>query len=358
MIFEETYDYLFNELVGSANVSTRSRDYQRKRLSRALLARSVRPYLLEASWINVAATVGEANIASTQGVTNPLIVLDGAIRTSAPAAIGGVTAQQGSQADRNSFELQLFRTAGNSRVQLMERFIKDEHLLTPAQAAIRPYIFNGRLGQGAPYPLTWPVPMRLMPNELIQVKSQVLSGAGTLLPAGSSTFCQFRAVMTDNKTEDDALIADLQTQIAMQPRRPIILQMYSDNAKSITFPATGLLQRTTAKTREADSHLLVLGYAALFARSAGLIATGMSELGTTCSPKWRLHSSNGHAFSKEEVDIACYGYASPGSFWTEFPNAFLLPKGSSLSASFSTLDAIADATEQRDNYVLFRCVTV
>jgi hypothetical protein len=181
-----------------------------------------------------------------------------------------------------------------------------------------------------------------MPNELIQVKSKVAAGGIT---AGKTTFTQFRAVMVDNAAEDDAFIASLRAQIKANPiQRPVYLSMFSENA------------RTTAKTRETSEHLLVIGYTALFARSTGF--TAIDTAGTTCSPKWRLQSSSGHAFSKEEIDLACYAYPGPGFFWAEFPQAFLLPKGSSLSASFSTLDPIQDALEQIDNFVIFRCVTV
>lgn len=362
MIFYETYDYLWSSLAAGndARATIRLQEYQRRRLRRALLARSIKPYLLEAKWAVTTGLAGEEHKALTSPVTKPLIVLDGAIRTSAPATNAAITAQVGSQADRNNFELRIRRTSG-SRIQISESYIKDEHQLTPAQAAIRPRALTAttyarRLGQGAMYPLTWPVPIRLQDNELLQVESRILDGAVT---AESTTFCQFRAVCADNQAEDDNLTRDLNEYIKAHPtQRPYYLSMFSENARSITFPATGLLQRTTAKTREAPEHLLVIGYAALFARNQGAIATGMSELGTSCSPRWRLTSSDGHSFSRDEIDLACYAYPGPGYFWAEFPQPFLLTKGSSLAASFSTLDAIQNATEQIDNYVIFRCVTV
>lgn len=353
MIFNETYDYLFSSLAGAsdANVTLRLQAYQRKRLRRALLARSIKPYFLEASWAVGLGTAGETHTALTMPVTKPLIVLDGAIRTGNPSNDVGTTNQ-----DLNNFELQLIRTGGDSRVQMAQDFIKDERLLTPAQAALKPFQGIGLPGQGAPYPLTWPVPLRLAANELIQVKSRVLTGG---VPAELTTFCQFRGVLVDDNAEDDAFVIALRDYIKANPiQKPYFLSMASDNAKSITFPATGALQRTVAKTREAPEHLLVIGYAALFARSQTLAASDPVAVGTTCSPKWRLEASNGHAFSREEVDINCYAFAGPGFFWQEFPKPFLLPKGSSLSASFSTLDAIANALEQIDNYVIFRCVTV
>jgi len=359
MIFSETYDYLFSQLAAAndAGATTREKDYRRKRLRRALLSRSIKPYILQASWINAAGTAGEESIALTLPVTKPLIILDGAIRTSNPTFVAGRSGQLGSQEDFNNFELQIIRTAGDSRVQIADRFIKDEHLLTPAQAAIRAFVPE-RLGQGAPNPLIWPVPLRLRSNELLQVKSRVLAGG---IPSGRTTFTQFRGVIADNDAEDESLIADLEKYIAENPvQRPGWLSMFSEDAKSIAFPATGALQRTTARTRESSEHLLIIGYAALFARSTGLVDAGALRVttGTTCSPRWRLQSSNGHAFSQEEIDLACYAYPGPGFFWAEFPQPFLLPKGSSLSASFSTLTAIQNAVEQIDNYVFFRYVTV
>lgn len=366
MIFNETFDFLFNQLAGAndAGATTRLLDYQRKRLRRALLSRSIRPYTLEASWLNSASgAVGETFTANTQAVTKPLIVLDGAIRTANPTFVGGRSAQLGTQEDFNNFEIQMIRSGGDSRVQVTIGKIKDEHLLCPSQAAVRQYVpFAGgigtRLGQGAMYPLTWPVPLRLMPNELLQVRSTILLGN---VPASRTTFCQFRCVSVDNEAEDDNFIADLRQYIKDHPKqRPYFLSMYSDNARSIAFPATGTLQRTTAKTIEAPEHLLVLGYSALFARSKGLLDGGGLNVasGTTCSPKWRLESSNGYAFSREEIDIATYAYAGPGLFWNEFAHPFLLPKGCSLSANFSTLSAIQNAQEQIDNFIIFRCVTV
>lgn len=353
MIFEETYDYLFNQLAGASDASatTRLADYERKRLRRALLARSIKPYFLEASWSVGTGLVNELNVALTQPVTKPLIVLDGAIRTANNSNDVGTTNQ-----DLNNFELQLIRTGGDARVQISQSYIKDEQQLTPAQAALRPFQSIGLPGQGAPYPLTWPVPLQLQANELIQVKSKILTGG---VPAELRTFCQFRGVIADNNAEDDAFIGDLRDYIKAHPmQRPYYLSMSSENAKSITFPATGALQRTTAKTREAPEHLLVIGYSAQFARSQTLAASDPVAVGTTCSPKWRLESSNGYAFSREEIDVNCYAFAGPGFFWQEFPQPFLLPKGCSLSASFSTLDAIANALEQIDNYIFFRCVTV
>lgn len=368
MIFNETYDYLFNELAGGqdAAATTRKLDYERKRLRRVLLSRSIKPYFLEASWTTAAGGgvfLDEA-VASTQPLTKPLLVLDGAIRTANPTFVAGRSTQLGGQQDFNNFELQIVRLSGGSRVQMQDRYIRDEHLLTPAQAAIRAYIpvatggAGTRLGQGAPNPLTWPVPLRLMENELIQVKSRILQGG---MPASRTTFCQFRGVIADNDAEDDRLVNDLRDYIKAHPKQhPYYLSMFSENARSIVFPATGALQRTAAKTKEAPEHLLVVGYAALFARSAGLLDADDNNIatGTTCSPKWRLESSSGHAFSREEIDLACYAYPGPGFFWQEFPQPFFLPKGSSLSASFSTLSAIQNAQEQIDNYVIFRCVTV
>lgn len=359
MIYNETFDYVWSTLAGAgdAAATTRLNDYQRKRLRRALLSRSIKPYFLEARWTNTAGTAGEESVAVTAPVTEPLMVIDGAIRTSNPTFVAGRGAQLGTQEDFNNFELQLFRTSGDSRVQMMQGFIKDEHLLVPAQAALRSYVRRGRLGQGAPYPVTWPVPLRLAPNELIQVTSRVLQGG---LPADRTTFCQFRAVSADNRAEEDSFVRDLEAQIKARPiQKPYFLSMFSENARSIAFPATGALQRTVAKTREAPEHLLVLGYAALFARSTGLEDGGVKmTTGSTCSPRWRLQSSDGYAFSREEIDVACYEYPGPSYFWREFPQPFLLRKGCSLSASFSTLTAIQNALEQIDNYVYFRCVSV
>jgi hypothetical protein len=337
-LYVEAFDHLWNSLAGATdlNATRRLKDYQKRRLRRALLGRSLRSYFLEASWTNTAGTAGEQTVASTKAVTKPLIVFDGAIRS------------QLASGNDNNFNILLRRTAGDSRVQPSQGFVKDEHILSPAQLAIRNIIAS--LGQGNCWPLRWPVPMRLAPNELIQITAQVLTGGVT---AGNKTWVQFRALNVNNRAEEDAFVADLREAIqANAQQRPLYLQMYSPNASSITFPATGLLQHTTAQTREAPEHLLVLGYAALFARNT---ANGQ---GTTCNPKWRLQADNGYTFSREEIDVNCYAYAGPGLFWNELPHPFLLPKGSSLSASFSTFTTIASERERIENYVVFRCVTI
>lgn len=342
MIYNEAFDYLWNQLANTngLDATRRLKDYQRKRLRRALLARSIRTQFLEASWVNTTGAAAEEKVAATAPVTEPLTVLDGAIRTTDAGASGS--------ADNNNFELWLRRTAGNARTQPSKLFLKDEHLLAPWQAAIRPV--QTSLGQGACWPLTWPVPLKLMSNELLQITSRVLTGG---VPAGETTFCQFRAVNMDSRQEDDNFTAELRETIKANPQqKPVYLSMFTEGFHSIAFPATGLLQRTIAKTRETEDHLLVLGYAALFTRGTA------GQLGATCDPRWRLSASNGHSFSKEEIDVETYAYAGPGDFWQMLPHPFLLPKGSSLSASFSTLHTIASEAERKDNYIIFRCCTI
>jgi hypothetical protein len=125
--------------------------------------------------------------------------------------------------------------------------------------------------------------------------------------------------------------------------------------KTISFPATGAGQRCVARTKEADAPLLVLGYSTMCARNKNLFG---STTPITSWPKWRLSSSDGWSFSREEIDLNCWPQAGPGRFYRDFAMPFLLPAGSSLGASFSTFAAIPDAEEQLDNYVFFRCVTV
>lgn len=344
MIYEETFDYLWNQLAGAndARVTTREKDYQRKRLKRALLARCMKPYFLEAEWTNITGLAGETLIALTDPVTRPLLVLDGALRTTGTAE---------ATPDGHNFEIRIERTGGDSRVQPSTGFIRDVMLLTPAQAALRPIItLTPSGGHGALYPLRWPVPLKLAANELLQVESRVLPGNVT---ADVTTFAQFRAVAVDNEAEDDYLVRELRETInAVELQKPVFLEMCSENARTIVFPAAGANQHTVAKTREAENHLLVLGYAALFGRGIA------GQMGSSCSPKWRLQSSDGHSFSKDEVDINTYAYAGPGFFWNELPYPFMLTKGNSLSASFSTRDAIASETERIDNMIIFRCVNV
>lgn len=346
MIFNEAFDYLWNQLANTqgVNATRQLKDYERKRLRRALLARSIRSYFLEATWLNTVGTAGTQVVASTLPVTQPLTVLDGAIRTTDIANAG--------TADGNNFDLWIRRTAGNARIQPSRLFVKDEHILTPAQAAIRPVL--PLLGQGACWPLTWPVPLKLMSNELLQVTSKVAVGG---VGVNERTFCQFRAVNMDNRSEDDNLIADLRDTIKLNPRqKPVYLSMFSEGAHSITFDNTGATARAVAKTREAETHLLVLGYAALFARS------NPGQLGSSANPRWRLTASYGHSFSKEEIDINTFAYAGPGDFWQQMPYPFLLPRGSSLSASFSpgltSAAGIANELERVQNYAIFRCCTV
>ncbi len=361
MVYDEAYDYLWQKLASGQDryATRRLKDYQRKRLRRAQLALALRPYFLEAFWTNTAGTAGETNIASTQPTTEPLFVLDAAVRTT--------TAVQGS-ADNNNLEILLYRTGGDSRVQISKTGLKDEHLFTPAQCALRNVLGNvaggnpPKLGHGAPWPLTWPVPLEIWPNELLQLTSSVLTGG---MPAGSVTFVQFRCININNEAENEQLIADLRAQIvARDQQRPIYLNMASRDAHSIAFDATGASQRITAKTREAESHLLVLGYSVALARQqAGVTADDANgftngPFSSAANPRWRLQGSSGYGFSKEEIDISTFAFAGPGWFWQQLPAPFLLPKGSSLSASFSTLNAIANAFEQTENYVIFRCVEV
>ena len=324
------------------NATRRLKDYQRKRLCRALLARAIKPFILEASWVNETGAAGEATVANTTPITQPLIVVDGAIRTTDVGAAPS--------ADNNNFEVVMFRTGGNSRAQVSIVPIKDEHLFTPAQLAIRNVLPTAKLGYGNTWPNTWPVPIGLLPNELLQLRAKVLAGG---VPAGETTFVQFRTVAVDNEPGDDVFEAELRRAIVGNPiQQPIYLPMHTEGFHSIAFPNTGANQRTLAKTDETRDHLLVVGYATLFARPTA------GGNGSACDPKWRLQSSNGWSFSKKEIDINTYGYAGPGLFWQQLPYPFLLPKGSSLSASFSTRGAITTELERIDNYVIFRCVSV
>jgi len=344
MIYQETFDYLFGQLAGYG-MDRGLRDYQRKRLRRAQLALSIRPFFLQASWVNPTGAEGEQTVANTQAITKPLMVLGGAIRF---AAADGVVE------DGNNFEIWLRRTAGDTRVQLSRSYIKDEHLLTPAQAAIKemPAPGGGQTaarGQGAPWPFNWPVPMKLRPNELIQIQARVLTGG---VAAGRVTVVQLKCAHVDNSSQADmVLIEDLERYIRLNPvQRPVYLSMFTPNFRSVAFPALGTDQKTTGQTREAADHLLVLGYSMLNARS--------QLRGTTCSPQWRLTTSDGYSLSKEEIDCNAFAYASPGGFYQAFPYPLLLPRGSSMAASFSTLNEILTAQEQMQNYVFFRCVTV
>ncbi len=344
MIYNEAFDHLWAQMAGGMdrNAVRRLKDYQRKRLCRAMLARCVKPYLLEASWVNAAGTAGELTSASTTPVTQPLMVLDGTIRTTDIGASGS--------ADNNNFSILLARTGGNSRVQVSQDFVKDEHVFTPAQLPMRNVITNTILGYGQSWPNTWPVPLDLLPNELLQVRGVVLAGG---VPAGETTFVQFRCAMIDAEPGDDLFESVLRKYIEATPvQKPKYLGMFSDGAHSIVYPATGTLQRTTAKTRETDEPILITGYSTLFARGTA------GGNGSTCDPKWQLSSSNGYTFSNSEIDVNTYAYAAPGQFWQELPFPFLLPAGSSLSASFSTRGAIANESERIDNYVIFRGVSV
>ncbi len=343
-IYNECLDHLWAQMAGGMdkNATRRLKDYQRKRLRRALCACSLKPFLLETSWGNTTGLLGEENSANTLPFTRPLLVVDGAIRTTDVGASGS--------ADNNNFEILLARTGGNSRVQPSRDYIKDEHLLTGAQFGIRKANMAVTLGYGQPWPNTWPVPIDLLPNELLQLRAKVLTGG---VPAGETTFAQFRCVATDKHDDDGAFQAELQRAIkANNIQRPVFLQMMTEGFHSIAYPATGANQRTIAKTRETDEHLLITGYSTLFARSTP------GGNGSSCDPKWRLQSSNGWAFSANEIDVNTYAYAGPGQFYQEFPVPFLLPKGSSLSASFSTRGSVATELERIENYVIFRGVTV
>lgn len=344
MIYNEAFDFLFAQMAApqDRDAVKRKKDYERKRLCRAMLARALKPYWLQLSWVNTTGAAGEETVANSKPLLQPLIVIGGAIRTTDITATGS--------ADNNNFEISLFRTGGNSRVQLMSTPIKDEHLLTPAQEAIREVIIDAILGQGQSWPNYWPVPLGLLPNELVQVRAKVLAGG---VPAGNTTFIQLQAIMADNKPGSDIAEAELRAWIASNPiQRPVYLSMFTEGFHSIAYPDTGANQRTTAKTRETDAPILITGYSTLFARATA------GENGSACDPKWRLSASNGWTFSTDEIDVNCYEYAGPGYFYRELPVPFLLPKGGSLSAAFSTRGSITTQLERIENYVIFRGVTV
>jgi hypothetical protein len=359
MIYDETFNYLWTQLANDFDVQAtrRMKEYQKKRLKRAQLALAIKSYFLEASWNARAGTVGEISVATTLPTTQPLLAVDGAIRTTDKAFSGAQ--------NNNNFAIQMIRTGGDSRVQPSTSFIKDDHLFTPAQAAILNItpdlgglITTGLLGQGAPWPLTWPVPMYLAKNELLQLTSQIQTGG---VPSEETTFVQFRTVNVNGKNEDDKKVAELRDWInANDLQRPIYLSMVTEGFRSIAYPDNTATARTTAKTMEAQQPLLVIGYSLLFARDRKNAASGNPTLASS-NPKWRLQSSDGWSFSKEEIDCNTFAYAGPQFFWQQFAFPFLLPKGSSLSASFSRLNA-PDGTdnekERIDNYVIFRCVTV
>jgi hypothetical protein len=351
MLFNENFDFLWHQLANAQdlNATRRLKDFQRKRLKRALLAAAIRSYFLEANWTNAAGTLGETVVGSTQPTNQDLLVVDGAIRTT---DIGASLS-----ADNNNFEIQMIRTGGDSRVQPSTGFIKDEHFLTPAQVAIRN--IATALGQGAMWPVTWPVPIYLAPNELLQLTSRVLTGG---VPAGEQTFAQFRCVNVNGRNGDDVLAGDLRDWIAAHDlQKPVYLSMESEGFHSIAYPDSTAAAVTTAKTQETNAPLLVIGYSLLFDRDRVSGTTPVAY--GTANAKWRLQSSDGWTFSKEEIDCNCFPYAGPQFFWNEFPFPFLLPKGGSLSASFSRRNAPTGAaglqtTENQDNYVIFRCVTV
>lgn len=345
MIQHEAFNYLWSSLAGGldSNRTRRIRDYQKKRLRRVELGLSLKPYFLEASWTNATGAVGEENVASTQPVTRDLLVLDGTIRTR--SGNGGDIALD--FANSEFFELLMIRTGGDSRVQVSRDYLQDAFLLGPQQCGIQDV--SERLGQGQPWPITWPVPVHLLPNEQLQIRSRVLSALTT---TDLETFAQFRCLMIDKRSQqNDLLIADVREYINRhETQEPRYLSMFTEGSHSIVFPS-GSTQRTTAKTREADDHLLVLGYASLFARSND------DNDGSHSSPTWRLQTSDGHSFSREEIDVSCFGFAGPGMFYRSFPQPLFLPKGSSLSASFNAVFPAADF-DLDQNYVIFRCVTV
>lgn len=346
MVFNEAQNFLWKEMAYGQDKDAvkRLKDYQRTRLRRALLARSIRSYFLEASWTNTTGLAGEQTVAMTQPVTMPLLVLGGAIRTTDIGASGSPS--------NNNFEIQMRRT-GSDKVQPTVGFVKDEHLLTPWQLSIQDIDpVNGPLfGHGSCWPITWPVPIKLKPNEVLQLTANVLAGG---VPAGETTFAQFRCASIDNRsTPDDVTIADLRQWIKDNPRqRPVYLSMFTKGSRSVAFPNTGTGQHTTAQTREVEAPLLVLGYSMLTARNR----TG--GLGSSADPKWRLNTTIGYAFSKEEIDCNTFAFAGPGYFWQELPHPFLLPKGAALIASFSSRGDVSTALEKVGNYVIFRCVSV
>lgn len=355
MIYDETFDYLWHQLANPLDLQAtrRLKDYQKKRLKRAQLAAALRSYFLEAQWTVTTGAVNQIYVGSTKPTTQPLLMLDGSIRTTADNSGGAAT-------DNNNFDIQLIRSGGDSRVQPSTSFVRDEHLLTPAQCPILP--IKTSLGQGTPWPETWLVPLSLAPNELLQLTAKVLVGG---VPAEETTFAQFRTVAVNGRNEDEKLTAELRDWItANDLQRPVYLAMTSEGARSIVYPDGTATARTTAKTVETEAPLLVIGYSVLFNRGGN--DGGVPPIPITfpsSNPKWRLESSDGWAFSKEEIDISTFAFAGPSYFWQQMPFPFLLPKGSSLAASFSRRNAVNSADEaavieNQDNYVIFRCVTV
>lgn len=324
MIRNEVFDYLVNELTGTASRAVRS-DYQRKRYNRALLALKCQNYFLSTSFTNTTGAANVTGVAQTQALEKPLIIRGGGIN--AAIVIQDLLAG-------GAINVQVFRS-GSSRAQMSLNQLRASHYFSA--------------GESQKWALDWPVPWLLAPNEAIQVRftQAVAVNAGQIYNVG------FYGLAVDpNFRCSDALIESIREQIRTTVQYPRYIHLKTDlGAGTIVFPAIAADQRAIANTIEVPAHLLILGFRRY----------GIDVKDTTASKginsTMRLVVTGGAAFSRIELPCNAYeNFCTPDAGYFRFMVPHFIPKGSSLSLSI--LSTISNLEEQNSGEIELLCVSV
>lgn len=327
-IQNEVFDHLYRKVSGrvSARCDT---EYNRKRFNRAKLALSCQNYFLGTEFFNETGAVGVTFVDQTDSIDRIIILRGGGInaRSIGPVVAAPVDIPVG------RVELKIFRS-GSSKSQLSRISTRSNHFLSD--------------GQGQPWELDWPVPMTLIPNEVLQVTWTQISAtivADVVTPTHYAA--NFYGVAVDPRYQCDAdLLDDLCRQIKDTDQRPLYLNVKSDDSGgTITFDAIGADNREIALTQEVNEHLLVLG----FRRNSSDYLPPQTT--------FRLASSDGRAFMRSELVVRGFEfYNAPDNGYFRFAVPHLLRKGQSLTMQLTS--DTATARDQLEGEVNLLCVNV
>ncbi len=327
-IQNEVFDHLYQKVSGRVNARCDAR-YNRQRFNRAKLALSCQNYFLGTEFFNESGAVGVTFVDQTDSIDRIIILRGGGInaRSIGPVVAAPIDIPVG------RVELKLFRS-GSSKSQLSRIPMRSNHFLSD--------------GQGQPWELDWPIPVTLIPNEVLQITWTQLSATIVADVVTATRYAaNFYGVAVDPRYQCDAdLLDDLCRQIKDTDQKPVYLNVKSDDGGgTITFEAIGADNHEVALTQEMNEHLLVLG----FRRNA----SDYLPPDTT----FRLTSSDARAFMRTELVIKGFEfYNAPDNGYFRFAVPHLLRKDQSLTAQLTS--TTTTARNQLEGEINLLCVSV
>lgn len=320
-IQQQNFDYLFSVLAHGAV----RKDYERKRLKNALLAMSCQNYFFSAPFTNASGAAGVTGVAQTLSVDRPILLRGGGLNSK---SLSIITTPNPIDVNTGAVNIQIIRT-GTGRAQMSLNALRSCAYLSD--------------GQGQPWQLDWPAPIRLDPNESLQVRFTQLNAT----TAGTLYAVNFYGVAVDPSMQCDADITDsVCEQIRNSDQRTYYWNLKTPNsAGTLIYPAQGNPEITQALTDRAPAHLLVLG----MRWNDNSYLPGVSTL--------RISSGDGHSFSREEIAIEGFEfYNSPDSGYFRFTVPHFIREGQALNAQItSNIDTNRRQFEGEVNLI---CVTV